>query len=348
MRAARDPRDPGTVAVLDGRSHPYHDFAIEREAWRRRGIGLVLGDCHTEEDIVAAGAGADAVLFWGLDLPVTAAVVDRLPRCRLISRYGLGFDSIDVAAATSHGIVVAIPADYCVQEVADHAAALAYALARRLPFLDRVTHAGGWRQPGPLIAGVRRMSTMTLGLLGLGRTGRRLAEILRPAVERVVAHDPYVDPTEATRLGVRMVSLPELLSESNLLSIHAPLTDETRGLVDAGGLARMKPGAYLINTSRGAIVDEGALIEALRQGRLAGAGLDVFGTEPLPEGSEFRSLHNVIITPHFAGNSDQAKADLYGAMAEMVIDVIEGRWPRHVANPNVVPRKALTYRVDEE
>jgi D-3-phosphoglycerate dehydrogenase len=334
----------GRVVVLDGRSHPYHDFEIEHRLWESHGIETVLGDCRTESDIITAAADAEAIVFWGLDLPVTQAVVEQLKRCRLIARYGLGFDSVNVEAATSNGIVVAVPAQYCVSEVAEHAAALIFALARRLPFLDRETQAGGWRRSGPLTAGVQRLSTQTLGLIGFGRTARRLAEIIRPTVESIIAHDPYVDQAEADGYGVQLVPLDRLAAESDFLSIHIPLTAETRSLVGAGFLGLLKPTAFLINTSRGAIVDEQALAAALRDDRLAGAGLDVFETEPLPAHSELRSLHNVVLTPHFAGNSEHAKVDLYLAMAEMVTDVLEGRWPRHTVNPEVHPRIPLRDR----
>jgi len=334
----------GTVVVLDGRLHPYHDFSVEREAWESAGIVVELGECRSEDDVVAAASHTDAAVFWGLTVPVTRQVIERLARCRLLSRYGLGYDSIDVEAATDNGIVVAIPAEYCVGEVAEHAAALLFSLARRLPFLSPVLQSGGWRRPGLLTANVQRLSTATVGLLGLGRTGRRLAEIMRPVAGRIIAHDPYVAVDEAAQLGVALVPLEVLLVEADFLSIHAPLNDETRGMLDGDALGMMKPTAYLINTSRGAIVEEAALAEALRVGRLAGAGLDVFAVEPLPPDSALRGLDNVLLTPHFAGNSEQAKTDLYAAMTEMVVDVLEGRWPRHVVNPAVVPRVPLQPR----
>lgn len=286
--------------------------------------------CATEDELLEAGAEADAILT--LDEPFTARVIAGLTRCRVISRFGIGVDKVDLAAAAAHGIVVTNVPDYCIDEVTDHALGLLLALSRRLPALDRAVRAGVWDTVG--VAGpVRRLRGQTLGVVGFGRLGRRLAEKAGALGLAVLAHDPQVDSAAARAAGVDLVELDDLLARSDWISLHAPLTPATHHLLDAERLARVKPGACLINTARGGLVDQDALVAALRDGRLAGAGLDVFEREPPPPDDPLLGLDNVVVTSHAAFYSLEARADVRRTAVENVARVLTGRPPLHAVMP---------------
>jgi D-3-phosphoglycerate dehydrogenase len=330
------------VIVVDGELHPFYSFERERDMWTTKGIDLMLAGCQTEEDLLALETKGDVLVYWGLNVPFTRRVIESQGRCRLIARYGTGVDSVDVDAATEAGIPVAVPAGYCTEEVALHATALLLALARRIVFLDRVITDGGWRAPAPLTDTVQRLSAQTLGLVGFGRIAQRVAENMRPMVGRILCSDPYVDSDDALSRGVQPVPLEELLEESDLISVHVPLTPETTGLIGRSEIDRIKSDAFLVNTSRGPVIDEMALAEALQTGSIAGAGLDVFIDEPLPSHSPLRGVDNVVLTPHFASSSEEAKEDMFVGVGEIVEDALAGRWPAGVVNPSVNPRHPLT------
>lgn len=334
-------RPTRTVVVVDGEFHPFHDFEHEREMWESHGIELELAACQTEQDLLDLGDKGDVLLYWGLNVPFTRQVIESVGRCRLIARYGTGVDSVDVDAATELGIPVAVPAGYCTDEVALHATALLLTLARRIVFLDRVITGGGWRTPSPLTDNLQRLSEQTLGLVGFGRIARQVAENMKPMVGEIIYADPYIEAGQAVGERARQVSLDELLATSDLISIHVPLTPETEGLIGRSEIDRIKPGALLVNTSRGPVIDEVAMAEALVAGPLAGAGLDVFIDEPLPADSPLRRLDNVVLTPHFASSSEQAKQDMFDGVIEIVDDALAGRWPTGVVNPTVKPRFQL-------
>lgn len=316
------------VVVADGRRHPYHDFAPESDKWMRAGFEVRIEDCRTEKDLINVSSEADAVAFWSIDLPLTTDVIDSLEHCRLIVRYGTGIDSVDVEAAARKGILVGTPAGYCTEEVAAHATALILALARRLPFLDRQLRNSGWRAESALTRGVQRLSEQTLGLVGYGRIAQQVARNMQAMIGSTLAYDPYLEPQEAKHSpNVQFVTLEHLLQSSDFVSIHAPLTPATFHLIGTEELTMMKPTAFLINTSRGSVVNEAALEAALRNGVLTGAALDVYEVTPLPSDSSLRDLENVVLTPHFAANSDQAKTQLHNEVATMVEDVLLGRTP---------------------
>lgn len=331
QRGGSPDRQP-KVAIVDGQLHPYHDFAMERERWEDSGFDVHLGACRTEAELMAMAHDADAIAFWDIDVPLTRNVIEQLSRCRIIVRYGTGIDSVDVSAATDKGILVAIPAGYCTREVAEHATALLLSLSRRLPFLDRHIRDGGWRGGSSLTGGVHRLARQTLGLIGFGRIAQQVAENLKPMIGSILAHDPFVQPAIATRLGVDLVDLDHVLTESDLLSVHVPLTAETHKLIGHDELAKLKPSAFLVNTSRGNVIDEDSLIAALEKRQFSGAGLDVFSTTPLPEDSPLRGLDNVVLTPHFAGNSEESKAELYEAVTHIIEEALGGRVPAGVLN----------------
>ena len=274
-------------------------------------------------DVLQVARDADAILVTYAKLD--ADLIGRLERCRAIGRFGIGVDNIDLRAAGQKGITVTYVPDYCVHEVSDHAMALLLALARKIPFSDRLVHTGRWEMPA--VVPIHRLHGRVLGLLGFGNIPRRLAPKAQAFGMRVVVHDPYVAPAALKDAGVEGVDFDRLLERSDYISIHAPLTDATRGLFGAATFAKMKPGALLINTARGPLVDEAALIAALKSGQLGGAALDVVPTEPLPKDSALLGIPNLILTPHTAFYSEEALNELQTKCAADVARVLSGEPP---------------------
>jgi D-3-phosphoglycerate dehydrogenase / 2-oxoglutarate reductase len=293
--------------------------------------GLAWGKvvARTEEDFLARCQDADGLLVqYG---EVTRRVIAGLPRLRLLVRYGVGVDGIDLEAATDHRIPVVNVPDYGTDEVANHAIGLLLALARRIARLDRQTRAGRWSvfEVQPL----HRLLGQTVGIVGCGRIGSRVARKLLGFDVRLLAHDPYVTDLPP---GVTAVPFDRLLAESDHVTLHCPLTTDTHHLIDAAALARMKPTAALINTARGGLVDTGALAEALASGRLGAAGLDVTEPEPLDPASPLFRMENVIVTPHAAWYSEEGRSDLKRRVAEEAVRVLlRGEPPLHCVNPDV-------------
>ena len=316
------------------------DYAGERKAIEGLGGELVLQVARTEEEIIQTCAGARIILSEGLFSPINRRVIENLDDCWALGRYGIGVDNIDVEAATDHGIVVFNVADYCVNEVADHAATLVLASARRVVSSVRYVRSGGWSDP-PLDPPLRRLNRLTLGLVGFGNIGRRMVPRLRGFGMQIIATDPFVDPGIASDLDVELTSLERVMAESDIVSIHTFLNAGTRHLIGAPEIGLMKPSAFLVNTSRGAVVDEEALITVLEERRIAGAALDVTVEEPLAPDSPLRSLDNVIVTPHHAAASVEALADVHRGVIESVSCLIQGYWPPFPFNPTVQPRLEL-------
>jgi D-3-phosphoglycerate dehydrogenase / 2-oxoglutarate reductase len=285
------------------------------------------------EDILAVARDADAVLVTYAKL--TGDLLRQLRRCRAIGRFGLGVDNIDLEAAAEMGITVTYVPDYCVREVSDHAMALLLALARKITLSNRLMQAGRWEMPA--MVPMHRLSERTLGLVGFGNIPRALAPKAKAFGMRVVAHDPYVAADAFKAAGVDGVSLDELLMISDFVSVHAPLMPATRGLINAATLAKMKPTALLINTARGPLVDEQALVAALDAGQIAGAALDVLATEPPSADSPLLGDPRVLITPHGAWYSLQSQRDVVVRACEEVQRVLSGQPPRSPANKPAAP-----------
>lgn len=294
-----------------------------------RGIGFREGAYLTEDELIDNCRDADGLLV--LREPITARVLRELSRCRVIGRFGVGLDSVDVAAATARGIRVTNVPEANVSEVATHALAMALSLSRRLPLYDASVRAGRWDFEGPGV-GVRRPSRQTFGLIGLGKIGARVAHAACAVGFRVQAHDRYVDDAEIRAHGIVPVTLDEVIETSDILSLHIPLTEETRALLDRPRLRRMPVGAVLVNVSRGGLVDEAALAEAIASGHLAGAGIDVFDSEPLGAQSPLRGLDRVILTPHTAHYSADSYAETRRTAFLDVRSVLSGQRPRHAVN----------------
>jgi D-3-phosphoglycerate dehydrogenase len=273
----------------------------------------------TPEGLVRVGADADGIL--NTYLPMTADLVARLPRCRIIARYGIGVDNIDVDAASKAGITVTNVPDYSVQEVAAHAVAMMLALLRRLPRADDRLRNGGWGIEG--LRPIRRISELTFGLVGLGRIARQVATTLATFGGRVQASDPFVKPAPGLP---SLVSLDELIETSDVISVHAPLTSDTRGMFSRATFERMRPGSILVNTSRGPLVVLDDLIAALRDGHLGAAGLDVFEQEPL-DPARIAGVPNLLVTPHMAYYSEEALRESQHKATTQVIKVLTGLPP---------------------
>ena len=313
------------VAVTD---YVFPSLEPERRALAPIGAELRPGQCRSEQEIIELTRGADAVL--NCYAKMTARVIEKLDRCRIIARYGIGVDNVDVEAATRAGILVTNVPDYCVDEVSDHALALLLALARQIVLADGVVREGRWDVVAH--AGIRRLRGQTLGLVGFGKIARLLASKVEPLGMKVLAYDPYVDAALISRHGAEAADLERLLAESDAISIHAPLAPETRNLIGEPQLALVKRTAFLINTSRGGIVDEQALAEALKAGAIGGAALDVLSAEPPPADHPLRKLPSVILTPHLAFYSRESLIELQTKAAEEVARALKGEPPRSPVN----------------
>jgi len=323
---------PLLVAVADS---PFPTLDPACEVLSRIGAELRLASEPTPEAILRAATDADALLVTYAK--ITAEMIQTLARCRIISRFGIGVDNVDLTAATSAGIVVTKVPDYCIDEVSDHTLALLLALARKIPFANAQVQAGRWEMPA--VVPIHRLRGSVLGLAGFGRIPQLVAPKAKAFGLRVVAHDPYVPAEIFTRAGVESVEFSQLLKLSDYVSVHTPLSPETRGLFGADAFRQMKPTAYLINTARGPIVDELALARALDAGHLAGAALDVMAQEP-PVSSPLVGRGNVILTPHTSFYSEESLVDLQVKAAEEVVRVLTGQAPRNPVNPEVLQRTA--------
>lgn len=309
----------------------YRHYDIEREVLAAAGAELAVKQCTSEDDVIAFSRDADGVIVRLQ--PFTAKVMDACPRCRVVGRYGIGVDNIDVEAATRHGIAVGNVCDYAVHEVSEQALALLFSCVRKTTSHDKKIRAGAWDigQKDP----IHRIQGRTLGLVGLGRIPQVLVKKVRGFEFRILAHDPFVPKEVARELGVELVDLDTLLKESDFVSVHAPLNDKTRHMINESTLRKMKPTAILINTSRGGVVDTQALYRALKEGWINSAGIDVHEQEPVPPGYSLFELESVVISDHAGWYSEESIAELQRGAAEAVAAVLSGAWPRFLVNPKV-------------
>jgi D-3-phosphoglycerate dehydrogenase len=310
---------------------PWADASVERTILAEADCELIESPDNKEPTLAGLAPGMDVILTcWA---PVKAMVIDAADRCRHIARTGIGLDNIDVERATRRGILVTNVPDYCLQEVAEHTLALLLALARKVAVYHAATKAGQY----DLVAGlpVERVAGKTLGLIGLGQIGSLVAKKAAAIGLRVVG----TNRSQRTPPGVAWRSLDDLLAESDVVSLHAPLSPETRQLINRATLARMKPSAFLINTSRGGLVDHAALAEALAANRLAGVALDVQDPEPPQLATAPWNDPRVIVTPHVAFYSTEATHDLRTRVARQVVAFLRGEQPENVVNPAVLSRE---------
>lgn len=295
-------------------------------------VDLVLDQCRTEDEVIAAAVGAEGIVVQYA--PITARVLDALPNLKAIGRYGVGFDTIDVGAATARGVAVCNVPDYGTEDVSDHAIALALALARGVVVFDRRMRVGQYAL-GP-VRPLHRIKSRVFGVVGLGLIGSATARKAKGLGYRVIGCDSLLRPGTTSSEGVAVVGFEELLSQSDVVSLHVPLSATTHHLMNEGALAKMKPGAVLINTSRGGVVDTEAITAALRTGALRGAALDVFEDEPLKSTSPLFDLPTAVLTPHVSWYSEESYSELKTRTIANVIDVCAGREPQNIINPEVL------------
>lgn len=312
--------------------HTFDDLELEREVLADVDADVIDGEA-TDAPIEELVADADAVLvmFDSID----AGVIEAMPGCRVISRTGIGVDNVDVDAATARGIYVTNVPDYCIPEVSDHAMALLLALSRKVVEYDAQVAGGGW----DVSAGRRmhRLSTRTLGLVAFGNIARAVCEKARAFGLDVLAYDPYLEDDEIRAGGAEPVEgLDDLLARADVVSVHAPLTPETEGLIDADALAKMQDTAFLINVARGGIVDEAALARAIEAGAIAGAGLDVLVSEPPDPDNPLLTDQRVVVTPHAAWNSAESVRELREKAARNVRAALAGGVPPYLVNRELV------------
>ena len=295
------------------------DVDIERGILSALDAEVIVGHCRTEDEVLAIAKDADAILVqWA---PIKRRVIEQLTRCKVISRYGVGVDMIDLDAAKERGIPVKNVPAYCVEEVAAHTLCFILALGRKVVIQDRVMRQGIWKV-GEYIVPVERFAAQTLGLVGLGRIGRRVAELVAPLGMRILGYD--VQPPKDPGI-IKLVDFDTVVRESDFLSLHCPLTDKTRHIINRDVFKKMKPGSFLVNNGRGGLVDTAALLEVLGSKHLAGAGLDVFEEEPLPADHPVRKLDNVILTAHAASYSLGAEKQLREDVARNVVEFFQGK-----------------------
>lgn len=320
------------VVHIDSRESP---LELERVALAGIDCEIVSTAVSGEGEIIEAIKEADVVL--NDHLPVTANMVSELENCKLIIRYGHGYDTVDVDACTQAGIIVTNIAGSTSEEVSNHALSLLMACARQIKRLDRATCEGRWAEVYSREI-CSKIYGETVGVVGFGWIGRAFARKAKALGMRVLVNDPYVGDWLATEYGVEFVGKQELLEAADYVSMHVPHLPDTHHWIDAAALATMKDSAYLVNTARGPVVDEAALIEALRAGRLAGAGIDVYEQEPLSPDNPLLSMENVVCTPHIAGSSEQGWETIRRRAGEEAARVLRGERPQVVVNPEVLGR----------
>ncbi len=308
----------GPVIAITENIFPTLDPA--KAALARLNPTLRMAKSTSAENILEVARDADAILVTYAKL--TADLINQLTRCKAIGRFGLGVDNIDLPACKAKGIAVNYVPDYCIYEVSDHAMAMLLALIRKIPLSNKVVQAGRWEMP--VVVPIRRIQGTVLGLLGFGNIPRLVAPKAQAFGMKVIAFDPYAKPELFKAAGVESVDFDKLLKTSDYISVHAPHTPQTRGMVNADAFAKMKKGAYIVNTARGPLIDEPALIAALDSGHLGGAALDVVAVEPLPKDSPLLGRDNVILTPHTGFYSIEALEELQSKCATDVASVLSG------------------------
>lgn len=325
-----------SIVVHTGRK-PGDRFVEEMEALDAPDVEVHLrGPCSTPAQVLEAVRDADVGLC-GRE-PYTEEVFASAPKLKMVIRYGVGVDTIDLDAATKHGVVIGYLPDFCIREVANHALVLLLNCAKKVPQLDRCIRTEGWGSKS-ILTPMGSIHDETAGLIAFGNIAQALADRLKVLQMRVIAYDPFVPQMTLEHAGVERVSLDELAQQSDYVSCHLPLNDHTRGILDADFFAQIKPTAYFVNTSRGAVVKEADLIAALNEGRIAGAGLDVFESEPISADHPFCGMENVVLTPHTASYSDKTMEVQRRRIGQDALAVCRGGLPDFVANPTVLPHR---------
>lgn len=319
--------------VVDKNSADGLDYGIQKKIFEENGIEFVLEDCQTEDEIIEKCKDADALLV--IYRKITTRIMDALTNCKVILRYGIGYDVIDVEAATERGIKVCNSPTHCLDEVATHTIAMILAMERQLVFYNDVVKSGKWLAN----AGFKphRLSCQTLGFVGFGNIARRAADFAKGFGFKMIAYDPYLDEEVIKASGAEKVNLDELLERSDVVTIHTPLFDSTYHLINKDSIAKMKDGVMIVNTSRGPIIAIDDLLEAVKTGKVKAAALDVVENEPVtvPDHPMFET-GKIICSPHAAYNSVEAEEQMMAVLANTAVDILNGKNPS-----NIVNKKAL-------
>ena len=319
-------RHPYQVVITDC---DHGSIEEEKQVFGRMGAELILAQVKTEEDLIRVCGEADGLLNQYALL--TRKVLENLPKCKVVARYGVGVDSVDLRAATDLGIIVANVPDYCMDEVANQTISMILTLIRKTAFFDQKVKSGQW--DFHLGIPIHRTKGKIMGLIGCGKIGFEVAKRISAFGVRVIAFDPYLEKAPE---GIELTDLNTVLKESDFISIHCPLNDSTRHLIGEGEFKKMEKKPLLINTSRGPIINEKALIQALEQGHLSGAGLDVLEKEPPDPQNPLLKMENVILSPHVGFYSEESISELKRRTAESVSAVLLGKWPKSVVNREVM------------
>lgn len=316
-------------------NHGLLDPKKEKEAFGKEDITFVDANVNDDEELIAQCKDADAILVMLYKLP--RPIIEKLEKCKVIVRYGIGYDNIDVQACNEKGIAVCNIPDYCFEEVAGHAAALALDCLRQVTLRDRYIRKGQWLFGGAGKYEVRRFSTLTYGLCGFGHIARQTAQYMKGFGFDMIAYDPYLPDEMFAQNGVRKVSMEELCKTADIISVHVPLSDDTRYLINKDKFAMMKKGVIIINTSRGPLINQSDLLDAMDTGIVKAAGLDVLETEPMTDlNDRIFQYENIVLTPHFAFHSEESFEELRDKVVASAVAVLRGELPK-----NVVNRKSL-------
>lgn len=323
------------VVITD---YEFEDLRYEERVLQPYGIELVPAKCRTEEEVIAACRDADGII--NQYAPIGHMVIESLEKCKVITRYGVGVNTVDLSAATEKGICVANVPDYCMDEVSNHALTLLLDVTRKASLANQYVKTGVWdfkvTQP------IYRLQGRTLGLIGFGNIPQALAEKVKPLGLKVIAYDPYFPEAIANEKGIQLVSMDELCQQSDIISVHAPLTESTKGMLGKRQFDMMKKDCFVINTSRGQVIHEEALVKALQEGQIAGAGLDVLVKEPIIADHPFLSMENVVLTPHVAWYSEESAVELRVKTALGIVEVLAyGEYPRYLINKQVKEKTAF-------
>ncbi len=313
---------------------------VERDILARVGVEIVPAACKTEDDTLAACRDAHAILT--ASAPFTRRVIAELKEALVICRYGIGVDTVDVPAATEHGIIVANVPDFCFDQVADTAMSLILSVPRKVTYLSNLIRQGMYNRE--VAKPIHNFRGATLGLVAFGNIARNVVGKAVPFGFKVIAYDPYVRPEAVRQLPVTLVDFDTLLRESDIISVHAPLTSQTRHLFNETAFRKMKPSAYFINVGRGPVHDQKALTRALKEAWIAGAGLDVLEKEPPDPDDPILTLDNVVFTPHYASYTEEAYHELRVKTAENAAAVLRGEFPKYLYNPEVKANARLLTR----
>ncbi|MEK5444654.1 C-terminal binding protein [Fredinandcohnia sp. FSL W7-1320] len=317
--------------------YEYDTLEPEMRVLEQLNAEIITAQCKTEEDVIHIAKDADGIIHQYA--PFTKRVIDQLENCKVIARYGIGFDTVDIDAATEKGIFVTNVTDYCLDEVADHAVAMLLTLARKIVTLNNSVKSGEWDYK--VSKPIYRLKNRALGLVGFGNIPRNVAKKAQAFGLKVIAYDPFVPAEVAEEMNVDLVELDELCRRSDFISIHTPLNKHTRGMVGFEQFNLMKKEACIINTARGPIIDEQALIEALEQKKIAAAALDVLEKEPINSDHPLLRMENVLLTPHVAFYSEESEMDLKQKTAQNVVDVLKGQLPKYLVNRSVQEKFSL-------